>query len=422
MKKLGFILFILIFPCWVFASDFQWNVKAGAYNRVMGESSNILISFKPYASFLDFYAALDLEFNFEPSGAIKQSDWNSARAWIEKIGFLGYGEKDEMPAYFRFGAINDFSIGYGILVNRFNNDVYYPARKKAGFIGGYDLGYTGLELFVEDIIDLDFFGGRLFMRPLYGIENKDIPEFLLRKFVFGLSFITDTDPLDQDNVAGNYVLSKDDPDSTPVRAYAADISLTFLETENYSVNNYIQYGDVQKIGAGFGYGFTGKVFGFLEYKGEFNYSWGGFTPFYFNSFYDVREIRSMKFSDSALAPNGWGYMIGFYVNPFKNLFKAGVEFSDNAGEKPLLNLYLYLKPGLVKRLYIKFNYQRRDITGIVTALDMESTGSNVLMLVEIGYEITQNASVGFRYIKNYRELDGVNREEGLTEIQTNLMF
>ncbi len=419
MKKIAVLLIILIFPILSFAkkNKFEWDLKAGAFNRVVEDKSYIIVGFKPFFRYEKFYAALDLEFAFDEEGSLKQDDWDNVRAILEKFSYIGYGEKGEDPFFLRLGLLDDITMGYGILVNHFRNDIYYPEIRKLGFYGGYDIGYNGFTGFMEDSIDIDLFGGRVFARPLFGVESNS-PFHTVRKLEIGFGFVMDKDPLDQETSG----LTDDDSASETVKAYSLDLLVPLLERKNFTLENYVQYGDIVGIGAGLGYGFKGKIHKVLEYKAELSYSWGGFIPGYFSSFYLMRDVRMSLYDTTKNADNGFGYLLGMYANFLKKQLRMGIEFSDNEAEKPKLLFYTFLKPKVLERLFLKFNYQRKEIAGLVDAFDTNKTGENTLILLEIGYEITKNAAISVRYILDYEEVNGVVTENSLTEIQTNLLF
>lgn len=422
MKKISLLFWIIfILPAGISAQDFLWNVKTGAANRVTSEGSYIAIDFKPFFYFKKFYGALDLEFSFEPSGALKQDDWDNLRAISEKIVYLGYGKENEDPYFFRIGTLDDLTLGYGILVNHFRNDVYAPLRKKQGFSGGYDFGYTGLSAFCEDLFDLDFFGGRLFVRPLYWMDAAQIPPFI-RLFQFGISFVTDLDPLDQESDgSGTYYLTKDNPNSKTVRAFALDLTIPIFESELFSIDNYMQYGDLQNIGAGLSYGFKGKFLSSLSYRMDISYNWDGFQPGYFSEFYNVRSVRASRFEETKNLENGWAYLMGMYGDFFNGQFKTGAEFSKNLSLDPSFLIYARLQPTLLKRLFIQFSFQRRDIGSFMEVFDIQNLDTSLIHL-EIGYEMTANAAIAVRYIRNYSEEGGIVKSHSTTEIQTSLLF
>jgi hypothetical protein len=263
-------------------------------------------------------------------------------------------------------------------------------------------------------------GGRVFFRPLYAIEAPKIPEFF-KLFQFGISFVMDADPLDQESSGDDIYLTKDNPDSRTVRVYGVDMSMPLTDNDYFSMDNYVQYGDIQKIGAGIGYGLKGDVLKLINYQMEVRYSWDGFIPSYFNSYYDVRDIRSNRYEEAKNAPDGWGYLIALDTALFEGQWTIGVELEDATAGNPQLLLYTYLYPSLLKRFYLKFSYQRRDIISLMDAFEVEDLSKSLIVL-ELGYEVTTNASISVRYIKNFREEDGIVSGNSLTEVQTSLLF
>lgn len=418
------ILFLFLIPFLSFAdSNLQWNLKAGAFNRVMNDQSYIVTSFKPYLSYAKFYLAMDLEFQFEKSGALKQDDWDNWKAIKQKFEVVGYGTQED-PFFFRLGILDDVSLGYGILVNHFRNDTYYPNTKKLGLFAGYDLGYNGAALFTENTVNFKMLGGRLFMRPLYGLDSKNTPE-AIRKFQIGFSYVLDSDPYDQDSGDINASFFGNDnktSGSVATKAYAFDIMVPYYTDELFSLNNYIQYGSILNLGSAIGYGFLGKVFKYLDYKAEIIYSWNGFIPSYFNSFYDQREVRMNQYTNAASAANGWGYLASIGSKLFDNQFIIGIEFSGSKQNSPMFMAYSQLKPTLLQRLYLKLSYQKKNISGITDLFMSDSANLSTIFISEIGYEISNNATISFRYIKNFVEMNGQVQTNSVTEIQTNLLF
>lgn len=420
MKK-RFLLLLIFFSTPLFAQDFLWNLKIGAANRSTSEGNYIVVDLKPFFYFKGFYGALDLDFSLEPSGALKQNDWDNAKAITQKIVYLGYGKERQDPYFFRIGTLDDVVLGFGILMDHYRNDVYYPLIKKQGFYGGLDLGHGGLTFVCDDIFDWDLFGGRVFGRPLYWMSPENAPSFV-RFLQIGFSFLTDLDPLNKENNgAGKGYLTYDDPHSKAVKAYAIDLFMPVFESKNFTIDNYMQYGDILEIGAGLSYGFKGKILKNLSYRLDLSYNWGGFKPGYFSEFYNIRTVRMNQFNHVKNLENNWSYLIGFYGNFFDNQLSTGAEFFHRVNENPSFLLYLRLQPSLLKRFFLQFSYNRYNISSIVNLFDVQDLNTSLIHL-EIGYEMTANASISLRYIQNYQENNGVVKGHSTTEIQTSLIF
>ena len=253
---------------------------------------------------------------------------------------------------------------------------------------------------------------------LYGIARR-CPA------LFGFTIrgsLTDLDPLNKENNgAGKGYLTYDDPNSKAVKALAIDLFMPIFESKNFTIDNYVQYGDILEIGAGLSYGFRGTIIKNLSYRLDLSYNWGGFKPGYFSEFYNIRSVRANQLNHVGNLENNWAYLIGFYGSFFENQLTTGAEFFHRLSENPSFLIYLRLQPSLLKRFFLQFSYNRYNISSIVNVFDVQDLSTSLIHL-EIGYEMTANASISIRYIQNYNESNGVVKGHSTTEIQTNLMF
>ena len=81
--------------------------------------------------------ALDIVFYIDQDGNIHDDEWDfsngkkSKNSIIDKIYYVRYGKKWD-PFYFQIGALDNVTIGQGILVNRYSNTILYPQVRKVG--------------------------------------------------------------------------------------------------------------------------------------------------------------------------------------------------------------------------------------------------------------------------------------------------
>jgi hypothetical protein len=94
---------------------------------------------RPDLPFGKFGVGLDLTFRFDADGNFKQDEWDNARAYLEKIYYVRYGQPGD-PLYARLGALDNVTLGYGIIMRRYSNTIQYPEVKRIGLYseGGYD--------------------------------------------------------------------------------------------------------------------------------------------------------------------------------------------------------------------------------------------------------------------------------------------
>ena len=81
--------------------------------------------------------ALDIVFYIDQNGNIHDDEWDfsdgkkSKNSIIDKIYYIRYGKKWD-PFYFQVGALDNVTLGKGILVNRYTNTILYPQVRKVG--------------------------------------------------------------------------------------------------------------------------------------------------------------------------------------------------------------------------------------------------------------------------------------------------
>lgn len=85
-----------------------------------------------------FGAGLDLTFRFDEEGNFKDNEWDDARDYLEKIYYIRYGIPGD-PFYLRVGALDNVTLGYGLIMRRYANTIQYPEVKR---IGAYSEGGT----------------------------------------------------------------------------------------------------------------------------------------------------------------------------------------------------------------------------------------------------------------------------------------
>jgi hypothetical protein len=98
--------------------------------------------------------ALDLTLYFDSDGNIRKQDWDEGKDLIEKIYYIRWGHKGD-NLYLKAGALDDVTLGYGMLVRHYANTVEYPAVRRVGGEFDVKLGGPQVEGFVGNVRELD---------------------------------------------------------------------------------------------------------------------------------------------------------------------------------------------------------------------------------------------------------------------------
>jgi len=144
------------------------------------------VSFKPEFTTGKLGIGLDFYIYFDEDGNVYSKDWDfssfesSFKTLIDKIYYIRYGQPFN-DLYFRIGSLEKVTMGHGILVRNYANNMDYPQVRRLGFDFRYTFSDFRLEFIHSDLKEFDN-GGLLGLRTLVPIvPNLDL----------GLSLVTD---------------------------------------------------------------------------------------------------------------------------------------------------------------------------------------------------------------------------------------
>ena len=95
------------------------------------------IALRPVLPFGKLAVAFDMVLYIDQNGNIHDDDWDFSsgekvkNTIIDKIYYIRYGNKWSKN-YFKIGALDNVTLGYGILINRYANTLLYPQVRKVG--------------------------------------------------------------------------------------------------------------------------------------------------------------------------------------------------------------------------------------------------------------------------------------------------
>ena len=299
-----------------------------------------------------FGMALDLRLYIDSDGNIREDNWDSFSDVLEKIYYVRWGLKGD-PFYARVGAINNYRLGYGILMNRYYNTIEYPSVIRTGMLIGVDTGELIVDIMHNDFKELGkkqggLFAGRIGYRFLGDLEIGasvvyDRNQFASMRdadgdgvpdgfddFPTNDKFAVDSDRdgipdgIDPDRDGNGYTDNSQDPlianndiyfdleaDSFKIQdakqreqiAFAADIGFPFINKKHLQL---IAYAQAAKFGYGGGWGYTlpgirGKA-AFINFFGEFRIQEPKFIPEYFSTTYEIERVTVLQDSVGELYP------------------------------------------------------------------------------------------------------------------------
>lgn len=212
------ILFPLIALCTFSIATAQETGPAysGSMGSVtVGDQQLYRLSMRPDIPLGKWGLALDIELFIDEEGGFSDRGWEfgtsteTLNTFLRKLYYLRYGRpKDDL--YFKIGALDEVTLGYGFIMDGYRNTVQYPGIKKTGV--QFQLDNLGSQQFkVEGVVNniQDFQGGG----ALVGLRLSARPA---GKLEFGLTYVVDIDQY------GGLLDSDDDGFPDDVDAFPGD--------------------------------------------------------------------------------------------------------------------------------------------------------------------------------------------------------
>ncbi len=156
------------------------------------------LNFRPEIPIGKIGIALDIELFIDYQGRFNKKGWDfstgaaTTETLLRKIYYLRYGRPGE-NLFLKVGALDNVTLGYGLIMEGYCNTLEYPGVKKLGLQFGFD-GLTpfriGAEAVVSSFQDFRHKGGLVGLR-LFGRPAAPGGAPLLSKLTVGATYVTD---------------------------------------------------------------------------------------------------------------------------------------------------------------------------------------------------------------------------------------
>ncbi len=150
------------------------------------------LSLRPEVPFGNLAVALDIELFIGEDGDFQSRGWSfdttaeTFDTFLRKIYYVRYGKPGD-PLFVRVGALDNVTLGYGLIMDRYRNTLQYPGVKNTGIrfqLEGLAGGNFGVEGMVSNLQDLEGGGALLGFR----VYNRPMP-----KLEIGFTYVVDLD-------------------------------------------------------------------------------------------------------------------------------------------------------------------------------------------------------------------------------------
>lgn len=344
----------------------RWNGSFGV--AIVNGQVYQHFGFRPDLPFGKWGVGLDLTFRFDEDGDFKEDEWDGGRDYVGKIYYVRYGMPGD-PLYVRAGALDQVTLGYGIVMRRYANTIQYPEIKRIGIYsegGGKRLNYQAMTNSIAEFDEPGVLAGRVsYATGIKGLTLGGTLAFDGNQFAGlidndddGIPDRLDGFPGDNDFYRREQLLSLLEPDEidslirwgfipdirrTPVSYQSARESMLELGADaglpifHKSPFSFWLYGQAAKIiDYGWGIGAPGlrAVMGPVEIGAEYRYYQREFRGEYFNLVYEIE--RAQLVGDSAYVAKsqtlaGLPKAHGVYADALINVSNFGYVYSWYTG-------------------------------------------------------------------------------------------
>jgi hypothetical protein len=497
MRLITFILLIL-FSMSLYAGEDeillpqpQPDENSGGFDITMGLSAGAAvldgqvynqIGIRPLITIGKLGIALDLSLYLDADGNIRKENWDEASDFFEKLYFVRWARPGD-PFYVKAGAIDNYTLGYGLLMNHYSNAVEYPSVIRTGMelgVQGKRFGFQAMvNNFSESFDGGGLFAGRFSMKVIgdleigisavadinqyKGLQDKDndgVPDFV-DDFPTKKKYSVDTDgdgvpdALDPDRDGDGYtdnsqdpLIANNDPDGTELKAdpfnvknakdkgqlaFAADIAYPFIKKKYLQLTAYSQFAQFANDG-GWGATVPGirAKFAFINAFAEYRIFDEKFIPEYFGTTYELERALARTVVDSSFVLTKRdallgineklkGYVIGADFN-IADFVVFGAEYqnmSKNSLELKTFRANLDLNSNLVPKIKTAGAYFYQNNTGLKKIFDKTE---GTIIGYKFGYDIGGGAALVFDFRQTFRDINGDGKIKGSNEtIKTTLI-
>jgi len=483
--RLTTLILLLLFSVNLFAGEKETSMppppeSSGGFDFTMGLSAGAAVldgqvynqvGIRPLITIGKLGIALDLSLYLDADGNIRKENWDEASDFFEKLYFVRWAQPGD-PFYVKAGSIDNYTLGYGLLMNHYSNAVEYPSVIRTGMelgLQGDRLGFQGMvNNFSETFDGGGVVAGRLGFKVIgdleigisavadinqyKGLEDRDddgVPDFV-DDFPNKKKYSVDTDgdgvpdALDPDQDGDGYtdnsqnpLIENNDPDGTVLKgdplninnakdkdqlAFAADIAYPFVKKKHLELTVYSQYAQFANNG-GWGASAPGvrAKFAFINAFAEYRIFDEKFIPEYFNTTYELERVT--QFGDSVstkrqklqlITEKLQGYVIGADFN-IADFIVFGAEFqnmSKNEIELKTFRANLDLNSDIIPKIKTAGAYFYQNNTGLKKIFDKTE---GTILGYKFGYDIGGGAALVFDFRQTFRDKNGDGRIKGSNE-------
>jgi len=365
------------------------------------------------------------------NGDLYTDEFKDGTGLLRMISYLSYGRKKKDPVFVKVGQLSGERVGYGSLVNNYNNSMSFEKRK-TGI--SYDICIKktyGVEGMYSDFNagSFNLFAIRPYVRPF---GASDIP--VIKTFDMGFTYVTDKDKskrYDESNDINHFL--KDG-----MNAWSVDMGITLVNSSVFNLGWYAHYSQLRKVesdslktyftapetlanydnGTGMGIGLNAnmKVIGNLfKLNARVERLWysDNYMPQFFDAMYELN--KDAKIAQLGRAEKQEGIYGSLNASILDKIIVGGnLLLPDDISETSPAFMQFHLRTkDLFDRILIEGSYSKGNLTKLDDAFTFDE---NSLALMRFAYKISPILYTGVDYRWAW-----VKKENGNYKIDNSVM-
>jgi hypothetical protein len=358
-------------------------------------------------------------FNLE-NGKMYSDEFKNGTGVLRLISYVRYGRKKRDPFFVKVGQLRGESLGYGSLLNNYNNSPSFEKRK----VGlSYDIlikKTVGIEGMYSDFNTESFnlFAIRPYVRPF---GTSDIP--VLKTLDLGVSFITDKDKTDR--FGGDS--GKNEFLSDGMKAFGLDMGITFINSSFINLTGYVHHSRLSKVksdslkafhqlnpptqgygsgnGTGLGVNANMNVIGNLfKLNARLERLWytDNYLPQFFDAHYEInKDAKILALGDAKSKQGIYGSLTASILD--KILVGGNLLLPDNVSAETPATMQLNLRTkDLFDKIIIEGYYTKANLVDFGDAFKFDQ---NSLALLRFAYKVSPILATGVDYRWTWNQQD-----------------
>lgn len=406
---------ILILSSVTIAQDYQGTIFPQGTNQISGglgitwiTDNNgepvpyYSIGILPDLSFGKIGVGLDLTLLMSSKdGTIRKVDWSNG-VYRRIIRYVRWGQKHD-PVYAQAGQLYAATLGYGLIVDNYNNSPSYDERK-IGAEFDVSLSRFGFETMYGDFQRPGVMGGRAYLRPSKFINLATVP--VIGGLELGATFVTDQNPNSGViDATYNQTTQRDSVSENKGRIaeLGLDAGFPILRSSQLDLDLYYAFGQFVHFGHGSALGVMGTFRGLglvtASARLERQFIGNQFIPEYFDQFYELTRFtpnnsivsKASQLEEMRRSAGWYGQLM---ISVMQNLsILGGYRGIDNDPRGGLLYITTDF-PNVIPMIVFNAGYARWGVRGFN---DLFVLDSRSLLYAFVGYEPYPFMTVGLNY-------------------------